>query len=168
MDDDRDELPALSGVLLRAERERQGLEPGYVAKKLGLTASTLKALELDDYDKLPGAVYVRGYLRRYCALLEIDSQAVVERFNAQLEVRDGEPQANAPVRLLRGKTNLGWMLLALAVVICLLLAWWLFSDRKSGPELGRRSEAVQAVLAANQQRASDFVVAPVAAAGNGN
>lgn len=150
-EDDHNELPALSGVILRSERERQGLEPGHVAKKLGLTLRTLNALELDDYDKLPGAVYVRGYLRRYCALLEIDSQAVVESFNAQLRIRNGEPQVAATGRLRWSNIGLRWGLLALASVLCLLLLWWLFSGRESGSELGWWSGAAQPALASSRQ-----------------
>ena len=57
------------GARLKAERERQGFEQEELATKLHITRHYLRAIEEDAYDRLPGVVFARGYVRNYCLLL---------------------------------------------------------------------------------------------------
>lgn len=59
------------GDRLRAVRESKGLTLDDVAKTTRITKAYLKALEDEDYDKLPSKVYARGFLRCYAAFLDI-------------------------------------------------------------------------------------------------
>lgn len=65
------------GSQLRKARERQGLDLPKVAAQLHLNQSMVHALEWDDYEHLPAAVFVQGYLRKYARLLGIDEDAVI-------------------------------------------------------------------------------------------
>ncbi len=60
------------GARLRKARERRGLTQAELGSRLNLAAGTVDALEREDLLALPGPVYVRGYLRRLAAELEID------------------------------------------------------------------------------------------------
>lgn len=60
------------GVLLRRAREARGLSTAELGRRLNLAAATVEALEREDLQALPGAVYVRGYLRRLATELGID------------------------------------------------------------------------------------------------
>ncbi len=68
------------GSQLRKARERQGLELAKVASQLHLNQSMVHALEWDDYDKLPAAVFVQGYLRKYARLLGVDEDTVIQTY----------------------------------------------------------------------------------------
>lgn len=70
------------GIILRRVRRERRLDAEEVCVKLGLTQRVLKALESDDYEKLPATVYVRGYIRRYCELLDIRAEPVLECFES--------------------------------------------------------------------------------------
>lgn len=70
------------GQTLRATRVKLGLEPNNVAQILHLSISQIEALENNDFDRLPGATYVRGYLRSYCQLLNIDAAPILKAFEA--------------------------------------------------------------------------------------
>lgn len=80
--------PAVSpGELLRHARKDKGLSIDEVLPHLGLPGRVLKALENDEYERLPAPMYVRGYVRRYCALLGISDEPVLEMVVQQLARR---------------------------------------------------------------------------------
>lgn len=59
------------GELLRRRREACGWSLAEVAQSLRLSIPRLEALENDEYDKLPGETYIRGYWKNYAQLLGI-------------------------------------------------------------------------------------------------
>lgn len=65
------------GAILRTTREAKNYSLPKVAKELGLTESSLRNLEKNCFDRFPAGIYVRGYLRNYCKLLEIDDAEVL-------------------------------------------------------------------------------------------
>ena len=58
-----------TGARLRGGRENQGLSLAQAAERLHLDASTLEAMEAEDFAALGADVYVRGHLRRYAELI---------------------------------------------------------------------------------------------------
>lgn len=75
-------------MVLRKTRSDQGVSIEEVALYLGLTPAAVGKLEADDYERLPAAVYVRGYIRRYCLLLQIDQEPLIAAYEllaAELE-----------------------------------------------------------------------------------
>ena len=71
------QLPSRPGAQLLAERRAQGLSLGDVARQLKLSVRQVEALERDEYAAFPGAVFVRGFLRNYAKLLQLDPEALV-------------------------------------------------------------------------------------------
>ena len=65
------------GAQLLAERRAQGLSLGDVARQLKLSVRQVEALERDEYAAFPGPVFVRGFLRNYAKLLQLDPEALV-------------------------------------------------------------------------------------------
>lgn len=68
------------GSLLCQGRVAQGLSQEEVAQRLHLAARQIVALENDDYANLPGATYVRGYLRGYANLLGMKPEKVLDAY----------------------------------------------------------------------------------------
>jgi cytoskeleton protein RodZ len=62
-------VPDSAGARLAGARLRAGLTLEQVAEKLRLDRSTVVALEADDHRAIGAAVFVRGFLRRYAALV---------------------------------------------------------------------------------------------------
>lgn len=69
------------GARLRYTREQKNLSVQYVADSLYLGTHIINAIENDDYDSLPSAVFIRGYLRNYAKLLEVPGEAVIEAYD---------------------------------------------------------------------------------------
>ena len=68
------------GAKLRAARERMGMLPADIAATLHLEEPVVRAIEQGREDKLPAAVYVRGYIRAYAGLVGLDADELVADF----------------------------------------------------------------------------------------
>jgi cytoskeleton protein RodZ len=56
-----------------------------IALQLKLSVSQVEALEADDYARLPGPVFVRGFVRNYARLMELDGEALVAGLKMPLD-----------------------------------------------------------------------------------
>lgn len=65
------------GRTLAEARARRNQTIVEIAQQLKLSASQVEALEADDYAKLPGPVFVRGFVRNYARLMDLDSEALI-------------------------------------------------------------------------------------------
>ncbi len=79
------------GATFGAAREALGISPIEAADLLNLTQRTIEALEKDDYESLPGRVYVSGYVRAYAKMLGLDADDLISRYAAQQEDSDDSP-----------------------------------------------------------------------------
>lgn len=68
------------GRVLQAERLRRRLELDAVARQLRLSLTQVSALEGDDYEKLPGTTFVRGFIRNYARILDLDAEPLLARY----------------------------------------------------------------------------------------
>ena len=66
------EQPLSVGKTLREAREQLGLSVNDVSNRIKFAARQIEALEDDDYVRLPEAAFVRGFVRSYARLLELD------------------------------------------------------------------------------------------------
>lgn len=72
-------LPTL-GELMIAARERWNLSAGDVARQLRLGLRQVEALEENRFDVLPGNTFVRGFIRNYAKVVQIDPAAFLEAY----------------------------------------------------------------------------------------
>lgn len=114
------------GARLKTERERQGLQEEELATKLHITRHYLRAIEADAYDRLPGVVFARGYVRNYCLLLEMPIEPLMTMFEALVEIARKEKEAEGvPKRkLTRVDRNQRWLSLSLFVFVSLFGVLW--------------------------------------------
>lgn len=126
------------GQRLRAERECRGLSIAEVASQLKLAPRQVDALERDDHGALPGGLFVRGFLRNYARLLELDPQPMVAALSpageppleavappARAAAVAGPPPSLAIALRAAGRGNrpvLVWMAAAAALAIAAALA----------------------------------------------
>ena len=69
------EIPAPKtslGNLLREARERLGMSIGDVANQIKFAPRQIEALEADDFKTMPEAAFLKGFVRSYGKLLQID------------------------------------------------------------------------------------------------
>lgn len=63
-------------------REKAGLDIEQAAEELHLSAHILRALEKEDFAHLPEPPYVRGYLRGYAKLADMDARQLIRTYEA--------------------------------------------------------------------------------------
>jgi len=68
------------GSELAAARLAQGLEIADVARSLKLSPKQVEALEAEDFASMRGNTFVRGFIRNYARLLQLDPRPLLERF----------------------------------------------------------------------------------------
>jgi len=98
-----------------------------IAAKLHLSSRQIQALEQDDYSSLPGATYVRGYLKSYALLLGLDPAPILD-LHAQRTAKPPTPDysAIAPQKEITSRHHQVRFTtyLVVAIVIGLAFAWW--------------------------------------------
>lgn len=71
------EVRPSAGKALAEARERLGLSVAEVARQLRLSTRQIEALEADDHASLPGKTFLRGFLRNYAKLLQLDPEPLL-------------------------------------------------------------------------------------------
>jgi cytoskeleton protein RodZ len=69
--------PLSAGAMLRSAREAAGLSVVDVAQQLKLAPRQVQALEEDDFQRLPGRTFARGFARNYARFIQLDPDAVL-------------------------------------------------------------------------------------------
>ena len=89
------------GETLRRERQKRDLELDQVSHELKIAPRFLKAIEEERFDRLPGGVFAKSFVRQYARMLDLDEEeaaAEVQRVLAPPLPQFGE-QAPAPERI---------------------------------------------------------------------
>lgn len=73
----------LPGRHLATARESGGLSVADVARQLKLSPWQVEAMEADQYQRLPGAVFVRGFIRNYARLVKLDPMPLLAAVQRQ-------------------------------------------------------------------------------------
>ncbi|MBM4202504.1 MAG: helix-turn-helix domain-containing protein, partial [Gammaproteobacteria bacterium] len=115
------------GRALSEARMALGLSVEDVAAKLHLAASTVRALEADDYRGLPPAIFVRGYLKNLARLLDLDPIALVESYQQQAG-RDATVEVSYATALgsVPEESRFSVLLMSLMIAAFLALGWWVY------------------------------------------
>ena len=108
------------GEFLRRERELRYISLDDVAERTKISRRYLEAIEEGQYDRLPGEIFVRGFIRSYAQFVGLDPEETLLRYSHG-RMLQGEP----PVRTERsspgGRTwnerSLLWLLLAGVVLV---------------------------------------------------
>ena len=73
------------GETLRRERLRRGLQLEQVAAQTKIGLHLLEAMEADQFDRLPGGVFTRSFVRQYARTLGVDEEELVASLKQQFE-----------------------------------------------------------------------------------
>ncbi len=73
------------GSTLRETRMRARIDIGEVEARTKIRAKYLRAIENEEWDLLPGPVYVKSFLRTYGDYLGLDSRLLVDEFRRRYE-----------------------------------------------------------------------------------
>jgi hypothetical protein len=104
------------GDTLRRERLRRGLKLEQVSAHTKIGQHYLQAMEENRFDRLPGGLFTRSFLRQYTHALDLDAEEVIASLMQQLEepsvpLSEAQPR-HKPSRLPRLPT-VAWLVIAM-------------------------------------------------------
>lgn len=118
------------GRMLAQLRGEQKLSVADVAQRLKYGARQIEALEAEEFDKLPGATFIRGMVRGYARLLDTDPQHLLDALDQRyvpgeidLDLR------NKSIPFVRSGRRGTRIYLALSVLVFIVVAGLLYEWR---------------------------------------
>jgi len=127
---------ATAGGKLKAAREAAGLSLDAVAQQLKLAPRQVKALEDDDWQRLPGRTFVRGFARNYARFVRLDPDALLALLPApdttpSLErptlAPSRRPMGEIPIDRVARPSTTRWLIPLLLVAIVAGIAYYAFA-----------------------------------------
>lgn len=137
------------GMHLKEHREKRRLSMEQVASRLKIREHYLNALEEGRFSKIPGKIYVDGYLRSYADYLGLDSAPMIAAYRGSGGRSSNDDNYMLP-EVSHGEMKPGRRVLWLALILLLLIySIWFISDRKK-EEHSQNAAGTQATLNTQQ------------------
>ena len=119
------------GEYLRQKRIAQKRELSQVAADLKIPVKTLTALEQDEYNSLPEAIFIKGYYRTYAKYLNVDATSLIQRFD-EIYANDtgmvpNHALDNSPIKIMgklpgsNSERNRKWLKRSVIIIIILVI-----------------------------------------------
>ena len=109
------------GDTLRNARMGLGLNITEIAERLHLTTQAIEFIENNEFERLPGVTFARGYVRSYAKLLGLDANHVVKLFDESTHNAASAVQSIDRVGEAR-RGSRGMLQFSLFVVLLIILA----------------------------------------------
>ena len=129
----QEHVPTVSELLIRA-REGLGLSQKEVADHLYLTTSFIVYIDEGAFEKIPKPAFIRGYLRSYAKVVELNDDEIIAMFEkvlkaaqASVEFKDVTEETVGSVNFTGPVLQAGLIGLA-GILIVIGLVWWIASS----------------------------------------
>ena len=121
------------GKLLRNARVEAGFSIVQIAEMTRITKSHITALEANDFESLPGAAYIPGFIRNYCKMVGLDSKPLIDAYKFSINPVLAKPEYKFPVQALVPK--MAGSMVAMFVVVAGLAGYigWNFLQEDVTP-----------------------------------
>lgn len=92
------------GDLLRKTREQKNLSIDDIEKGTNIRKLYIKSIEDGDYDKLPGEVFLKGFIKTYGRFLGLDGPKLIEQYKAEKNSSISNPPISSEAKTETTKT----------------------------------------------------------------
>ncbi len=145
------------GEELRRERESRGIALEAITDTTKISSRHLNALELEQFDRLPGGVFNRGIVRGYARVVGLDEETWVDRFMSAyhasgMVIQDDEDWTKFAENVVKQRAidrarqtlRLRWAGVLLLLVLIAGLGWFVYHFvRNKASDHGNRGESPQ-------------------------
>ena len=124
------------GSTLREARMRARIDISEVEARTKIRAKYLRAIENEEWDLLPGPVYVKSFLRTYGDFLGLDSRLLVDDYKRRYERPDHDMRPVAALSRERERAAKGpllppWAIIG-GVLVAIVAALWVVGSNLGG------------------------------------
>jgi cytoskeletal protein RodZ len=150
------------GCRLRQAREARGLSTTEVAERTKVPAWQLAALEAEQYERLPGGIFVKGHIRATATVVGLDPVELSADFDEEIspppppvrvpmgELDDDRPRLRMAIETPEPRSQpTGRLLVAGLIVISIVLAIVWFGRDRGAPPASRLKTPAPAQLASD-------------------
>lgn len=132
------------GEVLVAAREKASLSLEQIAESTRIAPNMLRAIELDEYHKIIGDLYVKSFLRSYAQAVGLEAEEIIELYQAYIGAVSGS-KAGGQVKGWEEQdvkvttVGLPWVWIVLAVIVLGgggYFAFWLTGDKQDATSAG--------------------------------
>ena len=160
------------GEKLRLAREARGIALRDISEQTRISIRYLEAIETDDYQRLPGGIFNRSFIRAYAKFIGYDEHSALEDYARTLRERgetddEGSKSHHSLVYTddggMHSRSSVKTLILAILILAALSLAVWgglEFYKRRTGPRPGppgTGSVNRQTTIAANSIDRSNMI-----------
>jgi transcriptional regulator with XRE-family HTH domain len=129
--------PTPFGERLKREREMRGVTIQEIATATRISPRFLEALENEHWDRLPGGVFNRGFIRSIARFLGLDEESLVAEYALGTRTH---PEARAPASRLE-EIPRDWRPIAVAALVLGVILGGIFALYHYGPGVVSRIRA---------------------------
>lgn len=124
------------GERLRRQREMRGVSLEEISKSTKIGTRSLKAIEDEDFEKLPGGIFNKGFVRAYAHFLGLDEEQIVGDFKEAWNAYEAErtPQVPAVPEQEAKPSSSGWGWISVLIIVFAGLGGWYGYQRMHAPE----------------------------------
>lgn len=113
----------LPGERLRSGREALGLSQAEISARMHLSVAYIRALEEDNYKRLPDAAFVRGYIKNYAKLVNLPADELISLYRQLYQEIQAEEAAAPAQKVSVPDRRLWWVGGAIGFLIAIWLLW---------------------------------------------
>ena len=139
------------GRYLRTRRLEKGVNLEVISRETKIRMDCLLLIEQEDHNRLPAEVFVKGFLRAYAKVIDVDEDDVIRRYLSSLQIfKESVRSEDDLIRL--NKNYWSRLLLSIGALLCIIVfsvyVVSFFQDRPSTPvpkseQLRQQKEVVE-------------------------
>ena len=155
---DKEQTAIGFGESLRKAREEASYSIAYIASQTHLHEDIIHALEQEQFEQLPGEVFMRGYIRTYTKLLGLEAQPLIDLYE---NTKPDEIERTTTVIQPKKRRSAGvdpiviWSTVTVAtILIGLLITWWTHRDAEAPVQLASATEQFEVAVEPNQNNSN--------------
>ncbi|MBE0366333.1 RodZ domain-containing protein [Pseudoalteromonas aurantia] len=158
---EQQDVPPTLGYTLQVAREAAGFSIEEIAERLKLSPQQINQLERDDYDKLGPLTFIRGYLKSYCAILQLPAKETMGLFKSPEKQAVSKKMQSFSRRTEKEASDNRLMIISYVILIVTLgasgLWWWQSTDATSQLDIKNTEPALENTEATTAMRADGHI-----------
>ena len=121
------------GSYLKHERELRGVPLEEISGATKIHIRFLQALEDNQFDELPGEVFIKGYIRSYANIIGTDVEEMLNIYEESVGNKTENCSKSVPPSNISAKTFLGFALVGLIILALIFGVRFLISSKNNQP-----------------------------------
>lgn len=99
---------AMTVLNLEFARKQCGISLEAIAETTKISSRFLRAIESEEFEKLPGGVFNTSYIRQYAAAIGFCEKQILSVYNSRMEPEESQPLSDPQMMRRRGLRD--WLL----------------------------------------------------------